>query len=158
MVPRFDIDLLYILRSGINVANDAAASGIPCPIAHFTARCQRAEYKVLDQQFTPSNDQEVVQRMQSMLSGGWMPTNSEVHFVVGEKNEVCSICHESLSEGSHPIETSCNHQFHEECWAKHVNHTVERAVAELLPPPPPPPMTMSTFQFDPLPLSAGESM
>lgn len=146
MVPRLDVDLLYITRSGISVATGDQTNRMPCPIAHFTAQCQRAEYRILDNPV--ADDAQLLKRMQRMSNAGWLPTNSDVHYAQSS-DETCPICHESLSEGSHPIETTCGHQYHESCWVKHVNHSVARSTAELLPPPPPPPLS-SVFQFSPI--------
>ena len=146
MVPRLDVDLLYITRSGVSVATGEVTNNMPCPIAHFMAQCQRAEYKILEQPV--ADDSKLVERMQSLLDVGWLPVNSEVHYMaVEDSDEKCPICHEPLGTGSHPVETPCGHQYHETCWLQHINHSVARAATEI---PAASPLA-GVFQFAPPP-------
>ncbi len=145
MTPRLDIDLLLITRSGVSVAGGDFTNNIPVPLDYFTRRCLRRVYSVLPD--TLPDDKALMPRLRQLGQSGWAQQNSAVKFTHVEADaqaDACPICHDPLSAaGLHSIVTACDHQFHESCWKKHVDHSMTRAQAE----GPPEPLLRSPFQF-----------
>lgn len=144
MTPRLDIDLLFVNRSGLNVASGEKTNSIPVPLTHLMQRCRRGVYGLLPD--AVPDDKLLMPRLRMLSNAGWVQEGSSVKFADDVPDDNCPICHEPLSRcgtANQPIVTSCGHHFHEKCWSKHVDHSVARAEAQSVPEP----LRGSPFQF-----------
>ena len=141
MTPRLDIDLLFLNRSGLNVATGEQTNAIPVPLTHLMQRCKQGIYALLADAIP--DDKVLMSRLRALSDCGWVQEGSSVKFVDGDvPDDACPICHEPLSAKS-TIVTPCGHHFHDACWSKHVDHSVQRAEVQALPEP----LRASPFQF-----------
>lgn len=139
MTPRIDLDLLFLNRSGLNVASGTSTDSIPVPLTHFMHRCQAGVFGLLPN--AVPDDKLLMPRLRMLADNGWVQEQTAVKFVDGDvPDENCPICHEALPDGP-VVVTPCGHHFHASCWSKHVDHSVSRAA------PVPEPIRNSPFEF-----------
>jgi len=140
MTPRIDLDLLFLNRSGLNVASGTNTDSIPVPLTYFMHRCQAGMFGLLPN--TVPDDKLLMPRIRKLANNGWVQENTTIKFVDGDHmpDESCPICREALPDRP-VVVTPCGHHFHASCWSKHVDHSVSRAA------PVPEPIRNSPFEF-----------